>query len=122
MGLFRRKKKKEEGSGFKFELIGDDRDDALTEYQLEGIQILAKMEADLEFMRRRGELIERRYYGFHGEGEEQDEAIWFEHPMEGIELMRRYAGRPTKWFRLHDEAERADFQPFEGEPAKYRAT
>ncbi len=84
------------------------------------MQILAKMEAELEFMRRQGQMIERRFYGFQAESNEGDVAIVFENPMEGIELMRRYAGKPTKWFRLRDENEKEGYEPFEGEPAKCR--
>ena len=121
MGLFG-KKKEEPTGGFKFELFGDDRDDKLTQYQMEGLTILAKMEGELESMRRRGELIEPHYYGFRTEDEQDHVAIWFQHPMEGIELMRRYAGRPTKWYRLRDPDERGDYKPFEGEPATFRIT
>ncbi len=120
MPFWKKKEKVAEGGGTRFELLGDDRDDTISDYQLEGIKILCKMEAELEMMRRGGELIEPRYYGFRAEVDEGVVAFCFEHPMEGIELMRRFAGRPTKWFRLHDEAEKADFEPFEGQGATCR--
>ena len=129
MGLFDLFGKKQQapassGVACRVDLLGDDRDDALTEYQLEGVKILARMFTELEVMRRRGELIERRFYGFHYEAETEDEAraIVFERPEEGVELMRRYAGKPTRWFRLREEEDPADYEPFEGEPARFRVT
>ena len=117
---FWKKKKPENDLAFKFELIGDDRDDALTEHQLDGVRILAEMEAKLEVLRRKGEIIEPRYYGFKGDAGDVWDKYRFEHPMEGVELMRRFAGQETKWFRFRDEEEKAAFKPFEGEPATCR--
>ena len=129
MGLsdwFGKKKQGRAASGVacRVDLLGDDRDDALTEYQLEGVKILARMFTELESMRRRGELVERRFYGFHYEAETEDEAraFVFERPEEGIELMRRYAGKPTRWFRLRENEDPAELEPFEGEPAIFRVT
>lgn len=126
LGLFGKKPQAAGPSGVacRIDLLGDDRDDALTEYQLEGVKILARMFVELETMRRRGEPIERRFYGFHYEAEEEDEAraFVFERPEEGIELMRRYAGKYTRWFRLRDDEDPADLEPFEGEPARFKIT
>ena len=120
MGFWNKKKSAATEGGTKFELFGDDRDDSLTEYQLGGVQILAKMEVEVEVMRRQGQLVEQHWYGFKAEGEEGEVKVWFDQPMQGIELLRQYAGRPTKWFRIHDEGELVEFEPFSGAPAKFR--
>ena len=122
MGLFGKKKQTEMPTGgFMFELLGDRRDNKLTPYQRESLEILAGMEVERELMRRCDEPIERRFYGVRVHiGRETDDEFMFETPMEGVELIRCFAGRDVQWFRLREDEGPERFTPFKGQPAKYQ--
>ena len=126
MGLFDnlfglgKKKTEEPTAGFRLELLGDTRDKKLTEYQRKGLEILTSMEAERELMRRCGEPIERRFYGVCVHTRRADREYGFESPMEGIELLRHFAGQDVRWFRLREDEGPERFKPFKGEPAEYR--
>jgi len=107
---------------FTLELSEDPRDKKLTEYQRKGVQILAQMEIERWASRRSGQLIEPRFYEFSADVGKRGVSFIFETPMEGVELMRRYAGRETQWFRLRDDEDPTRSPRFNGEPAKYRIT